>query len=304
MKVPYYNGLRYTFYSMRENVEQKLFKVMPKRILSRLYKRYCGKRLDWHHPRDINEKMNWLKINGDTNKWSKLADKYQVRQFVEQCGLDDMLIPLIGKWDKVDDIEWEKLPHQFVMKTNHGTHDVLICHDKGKLDTKLWTQKFDFWLKHRFGSKMAEPHYDKIVPCIIAEQLLDNTKQDIESSSLVDYKIWSFDGKPSYICIYYDRTPNNMRLAIYDTDWQPHPEFVANDGFHLPADRNIPRPRTLDKMLSAAAVLSKGFPEVRVDLYEVDGKPYFGELTFTAAGGFITSYTQELLNILGDKTEI
>lgn len=284
--------------------EHLLGRIAPKKLASLRYKRICGKKLDWKHPADINEKINWLKFNSDTSRWTELADKYRVRKYVEACGLGHMLIKLYGTWEKADDIDWAALPNKFVLKTNHGSKDVLICHDKSEIDTALWTEKFRKWQKTKFGTRMAEPHYDKIDPLIIAEELLDRTKQSIPSPSLIDYKIWSFNGKPAYICVYFNRTSDSMNLAVYDVNWQPHPEFIANDGFHLPAECDIPRPSSLDEMLNAAARLSEGFPEVRVDLYEVGGKTYFGEMTFTAAGGYITSYTQEFLNILGEKTMI
>ena len=289
---------------LRISYEHLLGHLAPQKLADIIYKRIFGRRLNWNNPVDINEKINWLKFNSDTSRWTELADKYLVRHYVEACGFKDMLIPLYGTWKSADDIDWEKLPDKFVMKTNHGSKDVLICDDKSKLDTSLWAKKFRKWQKNKFGTFMAEPHYDKIAPVILAEELLDSSRQSIRSSSLIDYKIWSFDGQPAYICVYFDRTPDTMRLAIYDTDWHPHPEFIADDGLHLPADRPIPRPLCLDNMLYAAACLSKGFPEVRVDLYEVDGKPYFGEMTFTAAGGYITSYTKEFLEILGSRTAI
>lgn len=289
---------------LRVGYEHLLCRFSPKTLAGILYKRNSGKKLNWDNPVDINEKINWLKFYSDTSRWTELADKYRVRQYVEACGFGDMLVRLYGKWEKAEEIDWEKLPQQFVMKTNHGSRDVLICPDKSQLDTTYWTKAFRRWQKAKFGTLMAEPHYNNIKPLIIAEELLDSSKQSITTSSLIDYKIWSFDGQPAYICVYYDRKPDTIRLAIYDLDWQPHPEFIANDGFHLPADRPIPRPHSLKQMLRAASLLSKGFPEVRIDLYEVDGKPYFGEMTFTGAGGYITSYTKEFLNILGAKTKI
>ena len=289
---------------LRAAFEHILGLYAPRRLAEMRYMQTCKKRIDWNHPHDINEKINWLKFYGDTSLWPVLADKYRVRAYVERRGLGQLLVPLLGKWDRAENIDWDSLPQQFVMKTNHGNADVLICHDKSTLDTQLWTRKYRYWTKRKFGTKMAEPHYDKIKPCIIAEQLLDSRRQAFPSQSLVDYKIWAFDGQPAYICVYYDRTPERMRLAIFDTQWQQHPEFVANDGIHLPADRDIPPPQTLQQMLDAAALLSKGLPQVRVDLYEVDGKLYFGELTLTAAAGYIFSYTQEFLDILGERVKI
>ena len=149
---------------------------------------------------------------------------------------------------------------------------------------------------------MGEPHYNSIKPCIIAEELLDNTKQPIASSSLIDYKIWAFDGKPAYIWVCFNRTHHSVDVGVYDLDWNFHPEFSISTPHYRLTDIAVPRPKSLDQMLRAASILSKGFPELRVDLYEVDNKPYFGELTFTSAGGFNDFYSQDFLNILGDMT--
>ena len=141
------------------------------------------------HPRDIDEKIQWLKFYGDTSQWPRLADKYAVREYVKEKGLEDILVPLIGKWDKAEDIPWDALPNQFVMKTNHGSGDALVCTDKSQLDTAYHTKNFDRLLKEKFGVTMYEPHYDKIKPCIIAEELLDSSRQDYPSSSPIDYKM-------------------------------------------------------------------------------------------------------------------
>lgn len=276
--------------------------VNPKLLVSVHFKRTYGRPLNWKCPRDIDEKINWLKFYGDTSEWPRLADKYRVREYVEECGFSDMLVPLYGKWDKAEDIDWDSLPSEFVMKTNHGSGDALICRDKSKLDIPYWTAEFSRLLKQKFGRNFGEPHYDKIPPCIVAEKLLDNTHQLMKSSSLVDYKIWTFNGKPTYIWVCYNRDKHRTDVLIYDTEWNAHPEFSVSLPHYVLSTQPIPRPQSLDAMLNAASVLSKGFPEVRIDFYEVDGKPYFGEMTFSAAAGFNNFYSREFLNILGDIT--
>jgi len=276
----------------------------PKALVSVHYLRTKRVLLDWKNPKLLDEKINWLKFNGDTSQWAELADKYRVRKFVEKRGLGDMLVPLIGKWDRAEDINWDQLPNQFVMKTNHGSGDALICRDKQSLDTAYWTIEFARLLASKFGRSMGEPHYDKIVPCIVAEQLLDNNKQQMKSTSLIDYKIWSFDGKPTYIWVCFNRTKESCMVGIYDLDWNFHPEYSVSVPHYVLADKPIPRPHCLEQMLDAASRLSKGFPEVRVDFYEVDGKPYFGEMTFTSVAGFNYSYSPEFQRILGDLIQL
>jgi hypothetical protein len=186
------------------------------------------------------------------------------------------------------------------MKTNHGSGDVLICRDKQSLDREYWTKQFDKWLHTDFSTIMGEPHYKNIPPCIIAEELLDATKQPIASTSLIDYKIWAFNGKPAYIWCCINRTPQSVEVITYDTDWNVHPEVSVNTPHYILTDKRIPKPASLDRMLKAASKLSKGLPQVRVDYYEVNGKAYFGELTFTSSSGINYFYTDEFRKHLGN----
>ena len=275
---------------------------VPKTYSSIRYKNLFHKELSWEHPRDINEKIQWLKFNSDTLKWSILADKYRVREYVEEKGLGHMLVKLYGKWNKAADIDWDSLPQKFVMKVNSGSGDVMICQDKAKIDKAEWCRYFDKLLHEKFGYVCAEPHYNSIKPCIIAEELLDVKQQQIESTSLVDYKIWCFDGKPSYVWACFNRTKHSVEVMVYDLEWQKHPEFSVSTEHYILAKQDVPRPLSLDEILNAAAKLSEGFPELRIDFYEVGEKPYFGEMTFSSMGGLMDFYTTEFLNILGDKT--
>ncbi len=278
-----------------------LGKYYPRKLISIKFRSIYHRDMDWEHPLTLDEKINWQKIYSDTSHWTKLADKYLVRQFVAQRGLEDMLVKLYGRWEKAEQIDWQSLPQQFVMKANNGSGDILICSDKSKLNTDLETKKFKKVLHTRFGYKMAELHYNNIPPCIIAEELLDVRKQPINSSSLIDYKIWAFNGKPAYIWACYDRDVHSVQVGVYDLDWNFHPEYSVETDHYRIAKKQLPRPVALDKMLEAASILSKGFPQVRVDLYEVDGKAYFGELTFTSNAGFNNFYTEEFLRELGSQ---
>lgn len=278
--------------------------LYPRGLVSIHFYRSFGFCIDWKSPKDINEKINWLKFYGDTTCWVDLADKFKVREYVACKGFSDMLVPLLGKWDRAEDIDWDSLPEKFVMKTNHGSGDALICRDKAALDCKTWTETFAKLLQQKYGSQMGEPHYNKIKPCVIAEELLDNTKQKIPSSSLVDYKVWTFNGCPKYIWVCYNRTKHSCEVGVYDTDWNFHPEYSVSNSHYILSDKVLPRPASLDEMLRAASVLSKGFPELRMDFYEVDGKPYFGEMTFSSASGMNNFYTPEFLHILGDYCKL
>lgn len=290
----FYKVLRYRVF--------KLFaSVCPQKWADVLFRHFFGRKLNWKRPRDINEKINWLKFNHDTSLWSDLSDKYKVRSYVEEKGFADTLPKLYGKWESVDDIDWTILPKKFVMKVNNGSGDVVICENKDKLDKTAVGQRLSHLLKKKFGNRFAEPHYNLIKPCIIAEEYLNPKDQSINSSSLVDYKIWVLNGKPEFIFVYLNRNKDGFYMNIFDTNWNPHPEYAV-ETFHAKVMKKpIPRPSCLDKMFEMAVVLAGKEPQVRVDLYEVGGKIFFGELTFTAAGGFLNHFTQELLDIMGDK---
>lgn len=293
---------------LKEYIRKCIFYVLgkfsPKTLTAIHFHRTYGRWINWRNPKDIDEKIHWLKFHSDTSRWSLFADKFRVREHIQQCGFGDLLVPLYGMWEKAEDIEWGKLPNQFVMKTNHGSGDALICRDKSMLDTAYWTAYFGSLLKKKFGQTMGEPHYDRIKPCIIAETLLDNTKQEVESTSLVDYKIWTFHGKPAYIWACHNRTKESCEVGVYDLDWTMHPNYSNSTSHYVLSSKPIPRPKSLERMLQVASMLSKDFPELRVDFYEVDGKPYFGEMTFTAMAGLNYCYTQEFRNILGDLCHI
>lgn len=299
-----YSKIRHFFHPLRVGYERFLGRYFPKKLSSMRYKQCYGTDIDWKHPQTIDEKINWLKYNSDTSKWTVLADKYRVRRYVAECGLGDILVPLYGKWDKVEDVDWNALPRQFVMKTNNASKSVLICKDKDSLDIAYWAKEVDRWLHSDYSIEKGEIHYRAIPPCIIAEQLLDATKQAVPSSSLIDYKVWAFDGKPAYIWCCLNRTPDSVEVITYDTEWCAHPEYCVDSYHFVSTDKRLPRPATLDKMLNAAARLSEGFPQVRVDFYEVNGKLYFGEMTFTSSAGVNSFYTKEFLMELGRLTRL
>ena len=256
------------------------------------------------NPRDLNEKINYLKFYGDTTMWPMLSDKYKVREYIESLGLGHTLVKLYGKWKDARNIDWDALPDQFILKCNNGTGDVYICKDKNSIDKEKITHYFNRMLKRDFGEVAGEPHYTKIKPYIIAEELLDSTTQPCNSSSLVDYKIWCFNGEPFHIWCFYDRQKNHALEALFDLEWNPHPQYFKWDEHYAQPKETLPKPKCLNEMLEIAKKLSKGFPEVRVDLYEVNGRVYFGELTFSSNGGYDNGLTQEYSNMLGDLIKL
>lgn len=262
------------------------------------------KRLNLKNPQNINEKINWLKFYGNTSKWTDLADKYKVREYVKERGFDNTLVKLYGKWNTLEQIDLDRLPNEFVMKSNNGCGDILICKDKSKLSKTEVINHFKSSFGKVYGLESAEPHYAQIEPCIIAEELLNNDKQVIKSNSLVDYKLYCFNGRPYYIFIVANRNSNNAEIALYDTNWQDITNRLVPSNHYSIFKREVSKPKTLGTMLNIAQKLSANFPIVRVDLYEVDGKVYFGELTFTPLGGFLDNFDEDMLNLMGSKIDL
>lgn len=254
-------------------------------------------------PQTFNEKILYLKLFTDTSRWTVLADKYKVRYYVKECGLEDYLIPLIGMWTDVDDIDFEALPKSFIFKANNGVgkSEHLIVVDKDRLDVKAAKRFLDKLLKAKHvGVLAAEPQYKNMPPCIIAEELLPSVEGE---KSPVDYKVFCFNGEPHYIRTYSNRDQDGADVATYDIDWKPMPEVdQAESRYH--AGKILPKPQNLVDMVRVARVLSKPFPFVRVDLYNIDGKIYFGELTFTPLGGLMSSMTPEVLKKMGDMIDL
>lgn len=270
----------------------------PRLLADLLYHDLYNKWIDWDNPQTLDEKINWLEFYTDTSLWTKCADKYRVREYVKSKGLEDILIPLYGKWDRADEIEFDKLPNKFVLKPNNGHTDLIIVKDKSKLCRKKAVEQLSLSGADQF-LKSAEPHYLYIKPCIIAEMLLETDNP----LGLVDYKIKVFNGRPFCIGTWANRTQMTDQgdFGIYDLDWNPKYEWISAGSMN---NTLIPKPKRLDEMLEYATILGRDFEQVRVDFYEVDGRVYFGEMTFTSSGGRDTDYTSEAQLIMGQHIEL
>lgn len=262
----------------------------PKKTTKYLYKKVFGKELNLNDPKGFNEKLQWLKLNVSCNDLVvKCADKYEMRSYICQKNCDELLCDLYGVYDNVEDIDFEKLPNQFVLKGTHGCGYNLICKDKKKLDIEKTKKQLNEWLSKKFGYESCEPHYLKMKPRIICEEYLEDKKY----TSLVDYKIYCFNGEPLYTLVCFDRG-TEIKKVFYDLDWN------ITDLRKDKADAEIEKPSSYNEMLYYAKKLSEPFAFVRVDFYEVDGKPIIGELTFTPAACLSTEYTEEAEYKLGN----
>lgn len=269
-------------------------------IINKVWRKKYNKKIDWDNPKDINEKIQWLMCFSDTTKWSYCADKYKVRDYVKSKGLGNILVKLYGKWDKPEEIDYDALPNKFVLKCNHDSGTCFIIDKTKGFDKETINKELNRKLKIKFGYQNMETFYNRIEPCIIAEEFLES-KDTQFSSSLIDYKIWCFDGKVYSIWACYNRTKECTYVNIYDLDWHVHPECSVFTNHYRDGKGKVPKPQTLDEMIKAASILSEGFPEVRADFYEVNGQLYFGELTFASLCGWMDFYTDEYLKELGNQ---
>lgn len=287
------------FYKLESKIKfNGLVTQIIKWEIRRNYRYFMHKEVDLKNPKDLNEKINWLKLNDDQRLWGMLADKYKVRDYVAEKGLSDILVPLYGVWDSAKEIEWDKLPSSFVLKTNHGSGDIIKVTDKDKINKDEVIKKLDAFLRMPYGVASGEPHYLYIKPKVIAEELL--TPKDDYSTSLVDYKIWCFNGEPQHVWACYSRTKNEVKVETYDLKWKHHPECSVFNSHYQDGGGIVPKPVNLEEMLDVARKLSAGIKQVRVDLYNQAGKIYFGEMTLTGNGGYMDFYTQEFLDEMGD----
>ena len=261
-------------------VYERFTNIIPDPAFLRMaYFAFIGKRLNLDNPQTFNEKLQWLKLYNRRPEYTMMVDKYLVRDYIAKTIGEEYLIPLLGVWDDPDEIDFEALPNQFVLKCNHNSGlGMCICKDKSKLDIKKVREELRRGLKQDYYLTSREWPYKNVPRKIICEQYMDDG-----SGELKDYKFMCFDGevKCSFVCS--DRfNTNGLRVTFYDNDWKMMP-FER----HYPrATTPHPRPLRFEEMKELAAKLSKGMPFVRVDFYEIQGKPYFGELTFYPGSGF------------------
>lgn len=276
-KIKYGEGLRIKFGGYVLSFERNKCEKDFSEILKKWYKKRTGKNLNIDNPKTFNEKIQWLKIYDNTPVKAKLADKYLVRDWVKDKIGDEYLIPLLGVWDKFDEIDFNKLPEQFVLKANHGSHWNIIVKDKSKFNIKKAKKIFDKWMKRNYAFKAGlEMQYNDIKPKIIAEKYMEDSHGELN-----DYKILCFNGKPKFVWVDCGRYSNEHTKNIYDLNWNLQPFTMT----YPVSKQNIPKPLHLDKMLELSEKLCHDFAFVRVDFYNVDGKIYFGEMTFTSMSG-------------------
>ena len=274
-----------------------LFSWVPdKQWLKLLYRLKNGYWMDFSNPKTFGEKIQWLKIYGYKSDFIKMVDKYSVKEYVSEKIGKEYVIPTLGVWNKPEVIEWNKLPQKFVLKTTHGggSCGVVICNDKDTLDKKNAVKELNVSMGFSAGNSFREHPYMGVKKRVIAEEFLD-TDGD---SELCDYKFYCFNGEPKYCQVIRDRKTKET-IDFYDMDWNHMPFVGLNPG--VPNGMTpVKCPDNIDDMKRICKQLAKDIPFVRIDLYEVKGKVYFGEITFYPASGFGTFTPSEWNLKLGD----
>lgn len=253
--------------------------------------------LNLKNPKSLADKVTYIELHEQSPLAPECTDKYAVRRYVEDKGFADILVPLAGgPWSSVNEIDFQTLPDVFVFKATHGCKMNYLVPDKTKLDKKKCMAEMSRWLQTTYGTYSMEPHYLKIPHRIYAENYL------ADADKLIDYKFHCMNGIPQFVLVCGDRVVtemgNDVSRHIFDMNWKP---LV---GLTDETSDKIEKPEHLEQMIDIAKKLSEDFKFVRVDLYDINGKVYFGELTFSPTNGVFSHYTQEFLDEMGARLKI
>lgn len=268
---------------------KKLLSFLPdKQYIDLYFRMNIGRKLDWNNLKTLNEKLQWMKFNYRFPLQTIVSDKILVRDYVKDKIGEEYLIPVYGIWNDFDEIDFNQLPNQFVLKCNHDSGGLVICKDKNKLNLKLSKKKINKSLHSNFYYAGREYQYKNIKPRIYCEKFISENGEVPP-----DYKIYCFNGKPDVIMDCLDRFgkgTHRARYLFFDKNWNFVPLCKGDDKIGNP---HIPRPKNLGKMFEIAEILSKDFYFARIDLYDINGKIYFGEITLTPNSGFDPDLTYD-----------
>jgi len=273
---------------MRNFSTSKLSHLMSdKCYLKWMYSAMMGTKLNLEDPKTFNEKLQWLKLYNRNPEYCKLVDKYDVKSYISNLIGDEYIIPTLGIYDSFDDIDFNALPNQFVLKCTHDSGSTVICRDKATFDFEKTKAKLTKKLKSNLFWHTREWPYKNIKPRIIAEQYME----DVKTSELRDYKFFCFNGevKALFVATERQKKGEEVKFDFFDTEFN---RLELKQG-HPNAKQCPQKPECFDEMKRLAEKLSQGIPHVRVDFYEVNGKIYFGELTFFHFAGIVPFEPQE-----------
>lgn len=280
-------------------------KISDKEFIQKQYKQKTGEELNLETPKTYNEKIQWMKLNYKNPTLKKCVDKYEVRDYIrEKLGNygNEILIPLIGVYENIDDVDFEKLPNEFIMKLTNGSSFNHICKNKNKSEINRIKKKFKKWIKLDYYAYGREWAYKDVKNRIICEKLLKPLSGNIPE----DYRFFCFNGKVEFITIDIDSVVDGIKNSyyyrnLYSRDWN---KINATIQYPNKPDYDVEKPKKLDQMINIAEKLSEDFPAVRVDLYYFDEKIYFGELTFYHSSGYQNIEPKSFSEMIGEYINI
>lgn len=246
-----------------------------------------NKKLNLKNPKTFNEKLQWLKLYDRNPLYTTLVDKYEVKKYIVDKIGEEYVIPTIGVWDNFDDINFDTLPNQFVLKCTHDSGTIVICKDKTKFNIEEAREKINARMNFNYYYMWREWPYKDVKPRIIAEKYMEDDK----TKELRDYKFFCFNGEVKALFIATERQKygEEVKFDFFDTDFKHLPIRQGHPNAPIPPEK----PQCFEEMKKLSAKLSENIPQVRVDFYEVDGKVYFGELTFSHFGGIVPFEPEE-----------
>ncbi|MBM6864976.1 glycosyl transferase [Bacteroides caecigallinarum] len=274
-------------------------RFIPDKLYIKVVYRYkMGRWIDWDNPETFNDKLQWMKLYNRRPEYTMMVDKYAVKEYVKNKIGEQYVVPNLFVWDRPEDIDFDMLPDKFVIKTTHdgGSRGCVICKDKQKLNRKETLRRLKKSMKNNLFYKYREWPYKNVKKRIIAEKFLENE----DSSTLNDYKLYCFNGLVKCVCISNNRFLGDTEFDYFDDNFNRLPFSQGGPN----SKKEIKKPQTFDEMKVIAEKLSSGIPHVRVDLYEVKGHVYFGELTFFDSSGFKEFIPEEWDYKLGSWLEL
>jgi len=277
-------------------------KLLPdKTFIKLLYHYVTGNELDLENPKTFTEKLQWLKINDKNPLYPTLVDKISAKKWVAEKIGGTYIIPTLCVWDRIEDVDFSNLPDKFVLKCNHNSGNVIICQNRKSFDVDAAKRALEKSLNDRYYLKGREWPYKYVKPRVFAEIYM--SPSDIwEYKPLIDYKFYCFNGVPMYVQVIKNRGYNET-VDFYNMNWEKQPFTGVNPTAKM-SDKVDTAPSTLENMKEVAAKLSMGFPFMRVDLYEINHKVYFGELTLYPSGGFGCFKPKEYNLIIGNQLRL
>ena len=267
--------------------------VPAEQFLSENYRIMMGRKPDLENPTRYTEKLQWLKLYDHRPEYTTMVDKYAVKAYVAEKIGQEYVVPLLGVWDRAEDIDFDALPDRFVLKTTHDSGSYVVCKDKSQLDIPAARKRMAKFLKRKYYDNNREWPYKNVPPRIIAEEYMEDSR----CGELRDYKFFTFGGVPKVLYIAQGRGKGEPTVAdFFDMEFQHLPFTIDHDMAPIPPEK----PENFTLMQELAAKLSAGTPQLRVDFYEVDGKVYFGEMTFFHCSGFEAFHPDQWDDIFGD----